>query len=416
MIESPAYYKTEGNGKLYVGRYNFKVEFQVFLINQDCVIYCKMDKSPDLEIDIDYSTNWSLKGFTKDKRSFFATHLMITELNSGFIELITNNRIIIGDYFDFAADKIVYPLANLFYINFETNIYDFKISLKSERRSIKKNISNYWGIPQVGAKLILEKNNEPIDSYTKIANYILQLLSIGSGRHLAISIQNFFYESKRYTLLQNNQMSSNYISPLLLQNEYPNLLKEGIPILKSWSIDKFKDLRIIQHYLNSTDRGFVDDRILKLIQCYEIIAHNWIHLDYKISSELLNLKKKIKITIKEWKQEFPEYDITGFWSGRIHKSLEWEKTVKLLEKVLLSQNLDLQKLNVDFNKLVELRHAVAHKGRFGKVDALNELINGQYALRIFLLKTFNYNGKIRENKKTGWTNFTEISELIKASA
>ena len=409
MIESPTYYKTEGDGKLYVGKYNYKVEFQVFLANQDCVVYCKMDKSPDLEIDIDYSTKWSLKGVTKDKRTFFATHLMITQLNSEFVELISNNNIIIGDYFDFAADKIVYPLANLYDINFETKIYDFKISLKSEIQSIKKNISRYWGIPQVASELILEKNNEPIDSYTEIANYIIQLLSLGN-------IQNFFSESKRYTLLQNNQMSSNSISTLLLNNEYPNLLKEGIPILKGWSIDKFKDLRTVQHFLNSTDRGFVDDRILKLIQCYEIIAHNWIQLDYKLPPELLNLKKKLKTTIKDWKQELPEYDKTGFWSGRIHKSLEWEKTVKLLENVLTSQNLDLQKLNVDFNKLVELRHAVAHKGRFGEIDALNDLLNGQYALRIFLLKTFNYNGKIRENRKTGWTNFIEISELLKASA
>ncbi len=412
MIESPTYYKTEGEGDLYGEKYNFKVGFKVFLINQDCVIYCEMDDSPIFSIDIDSSTKWSLKGTTKDKKSFFATDLIITQLSNDFVELIPSNNIIVGDYFDFTADKIVYPLANLFDVNFETTIDEFKVTLKSERHSIKKNISKYWRIPQVGSELILEKDNEPIDSFTEMANYIIQLISLGTGRQLAINIQNFFNTTKSFTLIQNNQISSDFIGPLLPDNEYPDLLKLGIPILKSWSMDKFKDLRIVQHFLNSTDKGYVDDRVLRLVQCYEIIAHNWIQLNYKLSPELLALKKRLKAAIKEWNLEFPEYDKTGFWSGRVHKSLEWEKTVKLLENVLVSQNLDLSKLDVDFNRLVKLRHAVAHTGSIGPDNAIKELMNGQFALRIFLLKTFNFKGKIRETRGSGWSEFIDISEFV----
>lgn len=417
MIQSPTYYKIDGEGALYVGKYNFKANFEVFLINSESVIYCTIEGSPVFKIDIDYSNNWSLKGITNDRRSFFATNLMITNLNNDFIELISNNNIIIGDYFDFAADKVIYPIANLFDINFETNFNEFKITVKSDRNNIRKNVSKYWGIPQVGSELILEKNNEPIDSYTQIANYIIRLLSLGSGRQLAINIQNFYNATKSFTLLQNSFISSDFIGSLLLQSEYPKLLEQGIPILEGWQIDKFKDLRIIQHFLNSTDNGYIDDRILRLVQCYEIIAHKWLQFDYKLSNELQELKKLLKSAIKLWNNDFPEYDKTGFWSGRIHKSLEWEKTVKLLENVLLSQNLNLSKLDVDFSKLVELRHAVAHTGRIGSVNAVNELINGQFALQIFLLKTFNYNGKVREHRGTGWSEFKDISEYVnKASA
>lgn len=102
---------------------------------------------------------------------------------------------------------------------------------------------------------------------------------------------------------------------------------------------------------------------------------------------------------------------TVFWSGRIHKSLEWEKTFKLLEDVLVSQNLDLKKLDVDFSKLVELRHEVAHSGRFGSVNAIKDLVNGQFALRLYLLKILDFNGKIRDYRGTDRSKFKDISDF-----
>ena len=411
MIESPGYFKTEGEGELYVGKYKFLVSFQVFLINQDSVIYCKMDGSPVFAIDIDYSTKWSLKGTTIERNSFFATDLIITQLNGDFVELISNNNIIIGDYFDFAVDRVIYPLANLFDLNFEATVDDFRITVKSERNSIKKNISKYWGIPQISSELIVEKDNEPIDSFKEIANYIIRLLSLGTGRHLVINIQTFFSKSKSFTLLQNAYVSPAYIGSLLLANDFPDLLIKGIPILRSWNMEKFKDLRIILIYLNATDKGYVDDRVLKLVQCYEIIAHKWVKSKYKLTSELTALKQRLKSAIKDWKKEYPKYDPNGFWSGRIHKSLEWEKTFKLLEDVLVSQNLDLKKLDVDFSKLVELRHEVAHSGRFGSVNAIKDLVNGQFALRLYLLKILDFNGKIRDYRGTDWSKFKDISDF-----
>ena len=41
----------------------------------------------------------------------------------------------------------------------------------------------------------------------------------------------------------------------------------------------------------------------------------------------------------------------------------------------MSQNLDLEKLDVSFYKLVELRHAVAHTGRIGSVDAIKDMMH-----------------------------------------
>lgn len=409
MIERPEYFMVEGIGSLFAERYNFNVVFQLFLINQEIVIFCKMDRPPVLEIDIDFSHNWTLKGNLKQERPFFASNLMITQLNEEFIELISNGNAIIGEYFESTADKVIFPLYNLFNTEFETKIDDFIIKIKPGENRISENISKYWRIPQIGAELILEKEGGTINSFIKIAHYVTSLLSLGTGRQLSIGIQKFKSRGKSFTLIQNNFASPNYISPILLSNDLPSLLTTGIEILKCWKPDKFKDFRIILEYLNATDKGYVDDRLLNLVQSYEIVAHNWLKKDYNLPPELVELKQNLKSTIKVWKKQFPDYDPNGFWSGRIHKSLEWEKTVKLLENVIESQQLNIEKLNIDFNYLVELRHAVAHKGRFGNKNAFENLQNSQFALRLFLLKTFGFNGKVNDYRGKGWTEYKNIN-------
>ena len=415
MIDKPKYYKVEGVGNLFAGKYNFNVPFQLYLINQVVVIYCKLGSLPMMGSNfIDYSHDWTLRGNTIEEKPFFASELLITELNNEFVELICNKNVVIGEYFDSTADHVVFPLANLFNIDFETYIDGFKINVKSQNNRIKENISKYWKIPQIGSELILEKANEKIDSFTKIARFITYLLSLGTGRQLNIGIQNYKLGNKNYTLIQNNFDSANFINQLLPPNDLPGLLTKGIEILKGWEPDEIQDFWVVLEYINGTDIGFVDDRILSLVQSYEIIANKWLNIDYKLPHELIVLKQNLKPAIKAWKKQFPDYDSNGFWSGRIYKSLEWEKTVKLLEGVIKSQNLDLEKLNVDFNVLVKLRHDVAHSGRFGNINPIDHLQNGQFALRLFLLKVFGFSGKVNDYRGKGRTEYKNINQFEKS--
>lgn len=415
MIEKPEYYKIEGEGNLFAGKYNFNVVFNLYLINQVVVIYCKPDHLPIFAFDIiDYSNDWTIKGNTSEKELFFASELLMTEFNNEFIELISNNNVIIGEYFDTKADQVTFPLANLFNIDFETYIDGFKIKVRSQKNQIKERISKYWKVPQIGADLVLEKANEKVDSYSKIARLITYLLSLGTGRQLNIGIQKYKSGNKSYTLIQNNFDSASFITELLLPNDLPRLLTEGIKVLKSWEPDKIKDFRSILEYLNGTDIGYVDDRILSLVQSYEIIAHKWLNIDYKLPHELNVLKQNLKPTIKAWREQFPDYDPNGFWSGRIYDSLQWGKTVKLLEGVIESQNFDLEKLHLDFNVLVKLRHEVAHSGRFVNTNPIDYLQNGQFALRLFLLKIFGFNGKVNDYRGKGWIEYKNINEFEKS--
>lgn len=412
MIESPHFYHIKGNGRLYLDKYSFKVSFQVFKANHDAVIYCIMDENPFFSLSHLKGDDWSIDGYTMDGEKFFATNLMVTHLNQDFVELFPLNNIIIGDYFDFTADTIEYPIANIFNINLDFSFEGYQISLSSNKDSLKKNISRFWGIPQVDAKIVIEKPNESIEDYTMLVNYIIRLLSLATGRHLSIGIQKFYSKTKHYTLIRNDFSSSNYIYSIVPDYELSSFLENAIPVLRDWSPDKFKDFKTILEYLNSTNKGFQDDRILKLVQCYEIISHKWTKSKTNLKPELQNLKNRMKKVIKGWQEDYPEFDTRGFWSGRIFRSLEWERTINSIENIITSQNLSLTKLEIDFEKLVTLRHSVAHSGRFGKVDnTIKDLIYGQFGLRIYLLKTLGYTGMVNDYRKAGYPTLRNISEF-----
>lgn len=233
----------------------------------------------------------------------------------------------------------------------------------------------------------------PIVNYTEIINYIKQLLSLATGKMLSSGIQHFYLGKKKFTLIQNNFASSNCIKPIIPIFELPKLLGVGLKSLSTWDIDKFKDLRTILEFLSSTDNGWVDDRVLSLIQCYEIIVHKWLKKK-TLPEELKVLKQRLKPILKEWREDYPDFDQNGFWSGRINDSIKWGSTISLLENVLFESGLDNKVLKVNFNKLVNSRHSVAHTGSIGNINILDDLINGQFSLRLCILKMIGYDGQV----------------------
>lgn len=79
-------------------------------------------------------------------------------------------------------------------------------------------------------------------------------------------------------------------------------------------------------------------------------------------------------------------------------------------------NLDNTKLNLNVEKLVRLRHSVAHKGRFGNNDdkIIDDIIHCQFSLRLLLLKLLGYKGEVidyRNVTKTHGVKIVSISEF-----
>jgi len=394
MISSPDFYTARGIGVLSDGRISRPVAIELFLANQEVVLYCiPTEGNPLVFLD---SKQLNLTGKTDSGEVIRADNLLCRLITNSYIELISNEKAYVGDYYDSKknADRIDFYISNLFDLNLSFSFHGYTIEIKSDRESIKERISLYWKLPQVGSVITVTKPNDPIEEYLKIINYVLWIISLATGRHLSFGIQHIFNEERNYKAIHNNFSSYNFIREIIPSNSIKHLLSKGLVILNGYDKSNLVDFRTVLEYLNETDHGYLDDRILRIVQCWEIVSSTWNNRKQNLSPEVAELKNSLKQTLKEWHKKFPEFDKDGLVGDRLHKGLEWDKVINLLKGTLIKFNIDNSAVKIDFPKLIKLRNSVAHKGRFGDEDALDDLIKAQFGIRLVLLRILGYDGQI----------------------
>lgn len=394
MISSPDFYYARGIGILTDGIISRRVTVEIFLTNQEVVLYClPTEGTPHVFLD---SEKLSITGKTDDGDVIRADNLLFRRITYQYIELISNESVYVGDYYDSKkyADRIDYYITNLFDLNLAFSFHGYTIEIKSERESIKERISLYWKLPQVGSVITVTKSNDSIKDYLKIINYVLWILSLSTGRHLSFGIQHIFYDEKNYKAIHNNFSSYNHIHDIIPKNSIKYLLSKGLIILNEFDKSNLIDFRTILEYLNETDHGYLDDRILRIVQCWEIVSSTWNNQKQNLSPEVVELKCSLKQTLKEWHKKFPGFDKDGLIGDRLHKGLEWDRVINLLNGTLIKFGIDNSAVKIDFPKIIKLRNSVAHKGRFGDEDALDDLLKAQFGIRLVLLRILGYDGQI----------------------
>jgi hypothetical protein len=392
MIKEPKYFFDKGYGTLSNNKFKTDVEFELFLISGEVVIYCKTKKlSPFVFVNSD---NLTLSGFTEENKKIQANNLLAPLITNDFIELVPNPFVFIGDYFDNFYDQISFPITNLFDVRLDLNFNGFDINIKPHGEKIQERISRYWKIPQVGTIIKLTKKTEVITNYEVTINSIILLLSLAKGRHISFAVMKQYQKDKQLTVLGNKFCSNNYIHEIVPTSYLSDFLMNGTKVLTSWSNDEILDFKTVLEYLNDTDTGYLDDRVFRIMQCWEIVANRWSNASKKLPTELNGLKQSLRRILKSWHTEFTNYDVEKFWDNRILGSLKWQKNITTLEDTLARYCIDNSKLKVDFKKLVDYRNAVAHSGRLGKEKPIVELITAQFSLRLVLLRLLDYDNKV----------------------
>jgi hypothetical protein len=395
MISNPKIFFDQGVGKLTNGKVTISVIFDIFMTNQEPVIYCYPDKS--YLNDFLLENRLSLTGKTVSGNVVRADNLLHIDFDT-FIELLTNDKIYIGHYFDYknTANKIEFHITNLFELNHNFSFEGFNINISSSIEPILQRISIYWRLPQVASIITLEKEGETIDEYLNFINFLIIPISIATGRHISFGIQHIYNENRNYKALHNNFSSCNFIKQIIPDTSLNAFISSGMEKVKNLEHSKYLDLKTINEYLNETDHGYLDDRILRLVQCWEILANSWVKSKPKLTVEIQELKSEIKENLKGWHEKYPDLDKDRLLDDRLHKALEWEKSVSLLEGILKDFNLDNDILKIDFPRLIKLRNSVAHSGRFEEEDTLHDLLKGQFGLRLIILRIFGYEGSVND--------------------
>ena len=394
MINSPDFYTAKGIGVLTDGKISRRVAIELFLTNQEVVLFC-LPTEGSLHLFFD-SNQLNLTGKTDSGEVIRADNLLFRRITNSYIELISNEKVYVGDYYDSKknADRIDFYISNLFDLNFSFTFNGYTIEIKSEGELIKERISMYWRLPQVGSIVTITKPNTSIDEYLKIINFLIWILSLAFGRHLSFGIYHIFNNERNYKAIFNNFSSWYFINSIIPKNNLNDLLSNGLSVLYGFDETSLIDFRTVLEFLNETDQGYLDDRILKIVQCWEIVSNKWNSRKQSKSPELTELKCNLKQMLKEWHKKYPEFDKNCLIDDRIHKALDWEKAVVLLNSTLNEFNLDISILDIDFFKLIRLRNSVAHKGRIEDEDALADLLKAQFGIRLVLLRLLGYGGQI----------------------
>ena len=172
-------------------------------------------------------------------------------------------------------------------------------------------------------------------------------------------------------------------------------------------------MNVAVNYINSTSKGYLEERLLRIAQAWELLSTDWIKDLNEVPDPIENLKVKLRNSLKQWRADFPEFDKTGFWSGRVLKSLSWDKSISKAEQLASKYSINLEIINLDLKMLFNDRNSVAHSGRFEdySVDRMPLIDSAVIGLQLILLRKLGYTGLIHTSENQ-WTAYKKIEEFL----
>lgn len=414
----PQIKRLEGVGIFSSKEFKFESDFEVIHFPQNTIIRTEIkDNSSNHLALAAIDGSWSLKGSTTENSNIYAENLLFTNL--------TGNRLTLCSFKDFTINKseldsftsAEYPLIGLYKGNFSTKIENWEISIVGNKEKIEKieQLSKYWNIQLEGLHLKLVKPSLPKDKFLSKAKDIVSLLSLALGNDIVFNRQLYYQE---HELSQENwrRMVDHHFGTEA-SIPYFNLdvfLIRTLPIYAKWNKKKRKIFYSTVTGINSSSRGFLEDRILRICIAWEGLAGSWSKNKKKSNSELEPLKKLLIETVEE--SSLPTNIDKDFIKTRISGSLDWEKATDFLVNFSNQYFLNNEKIKLDFKSLVKVRNDIAHSGLFRKkysTDFIIDLIyNHKLALQVILLRELQYDGLV-VTSDNNWTTYTKMEELIK---
>lgn len=380
--------KILGRGKLfYNGKESDESPFKIIIYPQQMIIQIE-------QIPIDaFGLKCKFKGITISNENIEAD-IIVTGVgdNELFVEKIFIGKEIIN------VTKSIFRIIGFYQNGFGFEIKGFKVSTLDEKNvKIEKKYYENWGIPRNGIKLVIEKLHQDRNDAFDLANDICTLLSIASGNDVVMNKQEC---DESFTILGKMKGSFYSFKNIIPYENIEQFLVQTLPTWLNLSDDDKKLIRNLVIYINSASdkKDYLDDRIFKIAQCWEMAANKWVNIEIELPKSLLELGTQLKSTCKTWRKEYPKEDESGFWTGRVLDSLNWAKAIDKLEKLVDQFNFDREKIQLDFSTLKDnVRDKVAHEGIMISFDDSNKLFEvTRFGIRLVILKKLGYTSRIND--------------------
>ncbi|AHM60090.1 outer membrane receptor protein [Flammeovirgaceae bacterium 311] len=245
--------------------------------------------------------------------------------------------------------------------------------------------------------LLKISNSKDKDDLLRLAIGVKNLVSLALGKTITFDRFSFNFQSKSEKVEKRTVKNTNHGRQIIPEFELEKYLEETLPVWFSMNEEQQDRYYIIIDYLNQSCSGFIEDRALRIAQAWESLT-DFLKIEGAIAKPLLDLKKEITKVYAEWRKKAgnKEFDNNGELGSKITSAINQEKLLSKLKNLADQEELNCDKINLDFRALKSLRDKVAHTGRFDLkgVEALNILEPAILGLQIILLQRFNYSGKI----------------------
>jgi len=265
---------------------------------------------------------------------------------------------------------------------------------------VARELAENWHIPVEGTVLRLRHEGSTMDEHRGFARIIMNLLSIASGT--GVSCDRHFFEWDGDEIEIWSYWTGDEIGPgtIVPDFEIVRFLEQTLSVWQSLPQKQQEALRLARDYINLSALGYLDTRLLYILQAWEFLAEAWGIKEGALSDSEAGLRKALLQANKKWHKDQQKVDVDGYWGKRITSVFDWPRLRDAIEKLANRFGLNLKQVGLDLDLLKDARNSVAHSGRLpislnrSNRESLDLLTSGQYCLQLLLLRILTYQGKV----------------------
>lgn len=420
-MDTPKYIKLDGRGKFSNQSASFESDF-ILLRNPWWTGILAEGESAISALDafISHSGTWRLSGTLSDGRNIKAKSLFHSGTPAGpyNFEFSALTEVYLGTGGKGPPTYSRFPLVGYFDTPFSLNHKEWKINSKTiDEIENAKDIARRWRLPTEGILLELICPRAKIKEHLEMARSIMTLTSLASGYGVSSHRHIFGWESHDLEIWRRMTGDERGPGPIVPSFEMSSFLQIAIDRFNALSPKKRSTLRLAISYINLSADGYLDTRLFHIIQPWEFLAMAWIKKG-RLPSATLNLRSKLKSSLKDWRKKHIKLDQNGFLTSRVLAAFTWPKLRDQIEQLAELFGLDLKELGLDIDMLKKARDEVAHIGKLaeklptGNKDTHDLLVLSQRCLQLLLLRILGYEGRVYIPKE-GWRSVVSMEKALK---
>ena len=262
-----------------------------------------------------------LSGILNDGRPVKADALYLTHPappeNLAGVDFMAFEGVSLGQMGDAPPVKSSYPMTGCFEgtLAFIHDGWEIETIPCPEPKTAQA-LAQKWRIPVEGMVLQLKRKGSSMVQHQDFARVVMNLLSLASGTGVSCD-RHFFTWAKEeieiWSLWTGDEIGPGAIVPGFQLSKF---LEQTLPKWQSLSQDQQQALRLARDYINLSERGYLDTRLLQIFQPWEFLVKVW-GIQGGLSESESCLRSRLLRTSKQWNQDHSKCDPDGFWGGRI---------------------------------------------------------------------------------------------------